>query len=287
MPNKLDIYTEITTKIISALEAGTPPWRCPWTGGGQTAGFPLRSTSEAYSGINILMLWLTAHDKEYLSRHWFTYKQAKTHGGQVRKGEKATKVVYYSTLERETDDGEDITIPYIKTYGVFNADQIDDLPPDFYVNPDPARDLGTEPDSELDALFAMTGARILTSEEPRAYYRPSDDVVHMPPIATFHDASGYYSTLAHELVHWSGAKTRLDRNHDAKRVAYAFEELVAEIGACMICAQIGVAPDYPQSAAYIESWLECLKQDKKAIFKAASLAQQASDYILKPEDRAA
>lgn len=239
MPNKLDIYTEITNKIISALEAGTPPWHCPWTGSTSSIGFPLRSTSQPYRGINILMLWLAASDEECLSRHWFTYKQAKTLGGQVRKGEKATRVVYYSTLERESEDGEDITIPYLKTYGVFNADQIEQLPQDFYVKLDPARDLGTEPDSNLEAIFAR-----------------------------------------------SGAKTRLDRNHDAKRSAYAFEELVAEIGACMICAQIGVTPDYPQTAAYIESWLECLKQDKKAIFKAASLAQQAADYILKPEDRA-
>lgn len=286
MPRTHDLYTEITNKIIDALEQGTPPWRSPWTGGQQTIGFPLRSTSEPYCGINILMLWLTASDKDYLSQHWFTYKQAKSLGGQVRKGEKATRVVYYSTLERENDAGEDITIPYLKTYGAFNADQIDDLPDEYYIKPDPVRDLGTKTDETLDALFAATGATIITSEEPRAYYRPKDDLIHMPPIATFHEASGYYGTLAHEMVHWTGAKPRLDRNYDPKRQEYAFEELVAEIGACMVCAQIGVKPDYPQSAAYIETWLECLKQDRKAIFKAASLAQQAADYILKPEERA-
>ena len=102
----------------------------------------------------------------------------------------------------------------------------------------------------------------------------------MPPISTFHSASGYYSTLAHELVHWTGAKTRLDRTHDEKLHVYAFEELVAEIGACMICAQFGITPDYPQTAAYVESWLECLKQDRKAIFKAASLVQKAADFVL-------
>lgn len=286
MPKNQDIYTEITEKIINALENGTPPWRSPWTGGLQTIGFPLRSTSEPYRGINILMLWLTASDKDYLSQHWFTYKQAKTLGGQVRKGERATRIVYYSTLQRENDAGEDVTIPYLKTYGAFNADQIDDLPDEYYIKPNPPRDLGTKPDTTLDTLFAGTGAVIATTDEPRAYYRASDDLIHMPPIATFHDASGYYSTLAHEMVHWTGAKTRLDRQHERKRESYAFEELVAEIGACMVCAQIGVQPDYPQTAAYIENWLECLKQDRKAIFKAASLAHQACDYILKTQERA-
>lgn len=280
---KTDLYSEITQKIITALEEGTPPWRKPWTGGQQTIGFPLRSTSQHYRGINILMLWITASEQEYLSRHWFTYKQARSLGGQVRKGEKSTRVVYYSTLDRENDDGEDIKIPYLKTYGTFNADQIDDLPEDYNVKPDPVRDLGTQPDDHLDAIFDQTGADIITSNEARAYYRPTDDTIHMPPISTFHDAAGYYATLAHELVHWTADKSRLDRSHDRKRTEYAFEELVAEIGACMICAQIGVAPDYLQSAAYIESWLECLKQDRKAIFKAASLAQKASDFILTPD----
>jgi len=262
---KTDLYQEITDKIIASIEEGTPPWRKPWTGGNQGIGIPLRSTGEAYRGINVLMLWITASENDFNSKHWFTYKQAQMADAQVRKGEKSTQIVYYGTLNREDDQGEDIKIPY-------------------YVEPDPARDLGTKPDAELDGFFAQSGADIITSDEPRAYYSPPKDHIHMPPIGTFHDANGYYATLAHEIVHWTGAKSRLDRQHEFKKSEYAFEELVAEIGACMVCAKIGIAPDYPQSAAYIEGWLECLKEDKKAIFKAASLAQKALDYILGEEE---
>ncbi|MFK7845958.1 MAG: ArdC family protein [Rhodothermales bacterium] len=277
---KSDLYQDITNKIITSMEEGTPPWRKPWTGGNQGVGFPLRSTSEAYRGINILMLWLTASDEEFLSQHWFTYKQAQLIGGQVRKGQKSTRVVYYSTLERENDQGEEVAIPYLKTFSVFNADQVDDLDEKFYRHPDPARDLGTIADPQLDSVFESTGANITTSDDPKAYYSPSEDHIHMPPICTFHDATGYYATLAHEAVHWTGSKQRLDRTHERKKTQYAFEELVAEIGACMVCARLGIAPNFPQSAAYIEGWLECLKEDKKAIFKAASLAQKAVDFLL-------
>lgn len=250
---KSDLYQDITNKIITSMEMGTPPWHKPWTGGNQGVGFPLRSTGDPYRGINVLMLWLTASNEEHLSQHWFTYKQAQLAGGQVCKGQNSTRVVYYSTLERENDQGEDIAIPYLKTFRAFNADQIDDLDQKNYRLPDPIRDLGTKAD-------------------PRAYFNHTDDLIHMPPICTFHDAIGYYASLAHEATHWIGASNRLDRNHDRRKTEYAFEELVAEIGACMVCARLGIAPDVPQSAAYIEGWLECLKEDKKAIFKAASLA---------------
>ena len=203
MADKFDLYAHVTDSIIASIEAGTPAWRKPWTGDKGGAPFPLRSNGEPYSGINVLMLWLAADAKGYRAARWFTYKQAQEAGGQVRKGEKSATVVKYGTFEREDESGEDSRkIPYLKAYRVFNAEQIDGLPAEFYGNPaDAPRDLGTTADPTLDAFIAATGAEIRTSDDPRAYYNPVEDFIHMPPIATFHSAGGYYATLAHEATH--------------------------------------------------------------------------------------
>ena len=285
---KLDIHQHVTDTIIAQIEAGTPPWRKPWTGGAGGAALPLRHNGEAYRGINILMLWATAHERGYNSAHWMTFKQAMELGGMVRKGEKCARSVFYGTFEKDTEQSEDkgegdgkTRIPYAKTNNVFNADQIENLPAEYYITPERARDLGTEANPELDAFFTATGADIISSDEASAYYRPATDQIHMPPIATFHEASGYYGTLAHELCHWTGAEKRLDRiKKFQNREAYAFEELVAEIGNCLLCLHLGVTPQFDQSAAYIEGWLKALKDDKGLIFKAASEAQKAVDFIL-------
>lgn len=166
---------------------------------------------------------------------------------------------------------------------MFNAEQIDGLPAEYYGTPtEPARDLGTASDPALDAFFAAIGADIRTSDEPQAYYNPVEDFIHMPPIASFHGAAEFYVTLAHEATHWTGHKSRLDRlGRFTDRKAYAFEELVAEIGNCMTCAQLGLAPDFDQSGAYVQSWLRALKDDKRLIFKAASEAQKAAEWLMK------
>jgi len=278
---KFDVYEHVTSEIIAQIEAGTPPWRQPWTGGTGGACLPRRFNGDEYRGINVLMLWATAAMAGFASARWMTYRQAGELGGQVRKGEKSACVVKYGTIEREGDNGEEKRIPYCRAYRVFNADQIDGLPEEFYIRPAPARDLGTAADPELDAFFARTGASIETSADPRAYYDVQADRVHMPPVATFRDAQGFYGTLAHELTHWTGASVRLDRfSRFSDRKAYAFEELVAEIGACMLGVQIEVAPQFDQSGAYVEGWLKALKEDKRAIFRAASEAQKAADFIL-------
>ena len=169
---------------------------------------------------------------------------------------------------------------FAKTNNVFNADQIEDLPDEYYIRPEPPRDLGTEADADLDAFFAASGAEIITSDKPQAYYSPAKDHIHMPPIETFFDAAGYYGTLAHELTHWvCGEKRLATQNANVTKKEYAFDELVAEIGACFLGVQLGVEPQFDQSAAYIEKWLEALKSDKEIIFKAASEAQKALDYI--------
>lgn len=278
---KFDVYTHVTNQIIAQMDAGTPPWRKPWTGGGTSVSLPQRFNGEAYRGINILMLWATAMAKGYSSARWMTFNQAKELGAHVRKGEKSATVVKFGTIEREDESGGERQIPYAKAYRVFNADQIEGLPGEFYILPDPPRDLGTKADPTLEAFFAATGAHIDVTEEPRAYYNITTDRIHMPPIETFHRVTGFYGTLAHEVTHWTGAAKRLDRlSRFSDRKAYAFEELVAEIGNCMLCATIGVEPEFGQSAAYVEGWLAAMKKDNRAIFRAASEAQKAVDYIM-------
>lgn len=281
MAPKFDVYTHVTDTIIAELEAGTPPWRKPWTGSTSGIAFPTRHNGEEYRGINVLMLWVMAAKHGYLSSRWMTYKQAQELGAQVRKGEKSVTVLKYGTFTRENEEGQEEDIPYARAYRVFNANQIEGLPAEYYIQPEPPRDLGTEADPELEGFFMRTGAEIVITEEPRAYYSPAKDHIHMPPVATFHSAKGYYATLAHESIHWTGSEKRLDRiKKFANREAYAFEELVAEIGACFLGAQIGMEPEFDQSAAYVESWLQALKEDKRAIFRAASEAQKAADYLL-------
>lgn len=281
MATKFDIYEEVTNKIIAALEAGTPPWRKPWTGERGNAAFPLRSNGESYRGINVIMLWLTADERGYTSPFWFTYRQAQELGGQVRKGEKSARVVKYGTFEKEGDNGEERKIGYLKSYSVFNADQIADLPEEYYRKPEPARDIGTEADPELEAFFDATGLDRISSNVPQAYYNTANDQIHMPPIETFHDPMRYYFTLAHEAAHATGHEKRLDRfkRGDGKS-GYALEELVAEISSCMTAASIGLKPEIEQSAAYVKAWLAALQDDKKFIFKAASEAQKATDWLL-------
>ncbi len=282
---KFDVYEEVTNQIVSALEAGTPPWRKPWTGDAAGFSMPKRANGEMYKGINVLMLWLMAAERGYTSETWFTYRQAKEAGGQVRKGEKSTTVIYFNTVKSEDKQGEEKTIPFAKAYRVFNADQIEGLPAEFYQKPTAPRDLGTKADPELDGFFASIGAQIETSDKPQAYFSPSKDIIHMPPIETFHSANGFYATLAHEGIHFTGVEKRLGRyGKYSNKQEYAFEELVAEIGSCMLCAQHGLTPEFDQSAAYIEGWLKALKDDKRLIFKAASAAQKATDYLLEASE---
>lgn len=277
---KFDPRVEISNKIIAAIEAGTPPWRKPWTGGQSDAAFPLRSNGEGYRGINILMLWLAAEEREYSSAHWFTFKQAKDLGANVRKGEKSNTVVKYGTFERENQQGEDVKIPYMRAYRVFNADQIEGLPAEFYIQPEPPRDLGTKADPALDAFFASLGVPIDTTDKPQAYYTPSTDRIHMPPISTFLGTAEYFGVLGHESAHATGHRSRLDRFEKFQnKKAYAFEELIAEIASCILGAELGFKPDFRQSAAYIEGWLTALNDDHSLIFKAASEAQKAVDFI--------
>lgn len=272
-----DIHQDITDSIVAKLEEGALPWRKDWHGA--TLDMPRRANGEYYKGINVLLLWISAMTRGYTADQWMTFKQAKELGGAVRKGEKGTGIVFYKTLELEDDNGDKRKVPMARQYTVFNVQQIDGLPAS-YAAPVDQVDTGARPVADIQAFFDAIPVNLVEDgTQPR--YVPARDVVYMPPVHAFETAQGYYGTLAHELVHWTGHNSRLDRLGDAdNRKEYAFEELVAELGACFTCAAVGGAPDLDNSAAYIGSWLRALKDDKKFIFKAAAAAQRAADYLM-------
>ena len=288
MSDRPDVYTRVTNKIVADLERGNLTWLQPWQAGRHQAGpvsRPLRAGGKAYRGVNVLMLWAAAIERGYSCPLWLTYKQAAELGGQVRKGEKGSLVVYADKFTKTgTDDkGADVEIemPFMKGYPVFNAEQIDNLPGHFYATAVPLNTAINRLDP-VETFIANTKATIQHGGN-RAFYSCDRDFVQIPELQTFRDAESYYATLTHELTHWTRHETRLNRDLGRKRFAdagYAMEELVAEIGAAFLCADLGITPETrDEDAAYVASWLIVLKNDKRAIFTAASHAQKAADYL--------
>lgn len=287
MSSKPDLYTRVTDKIIADLEKGNLTWLQPWQAGHAAGAIsrPLRANGKPYQGINVLMLWAAAMEQGFSCPIWLTYKQAHEIGGQVRKGEKGSLVVYSNTitLTETSEEGEETAkkIPFLKGYTVFNAGQIDGLPGHFYATPEPQQSR-IELMEAVDHFFLNTGA-VIRHGGDRAYYSPVTDHVQMPPAAAFRDGESYHATLAHEMTHWTKHPARLNRDFGRKRwgdEGYAMEELVAEIGAAFLCADLGITPETREDhAAYIASWLIALKNDKRAIFTAASHAQRAVDHL--------
>jgi len=285
---KSDIYQRVTDSIVASLETGIRPWSKPWNGEHAAGRItrPLRGNGVPYRGINIIMLWGAATEKGYSAPIWLTFKQAQALGSAVRKGEHGSLVVYASTFSRtEADEatGEELErdIPFLKGYTVFNVEQIDGLPAQYLAPAEPRLD-PIQRIGHADSFFAATGAAIRHGGN-QAYYNMGSDHVQMPFFETFRDAESYYATLAHELTHWTRHPSRLERDFGRKRFGdegYAMEELVAELGAAFLCADLDLTPE-PRSdhAAYIGSWLKALKNDKRAIFTAASYAQRAADFL--------
>ncbi len=282
-----DIYARVTDKILSDLEQGNLTWRKPWNSdhfAGQVMR-PLRWNDIPYTGINTLMLWGTAAEQGYSSPYWMTFKQAIELKANVRKGEKGTQIVYADKMirEEENDSGEMQTrqIPFLKPYTVFNANQIEGLSEAFYTKPEPPTVTNLTRNQELENFFAQTKADIYTGTQ--ATYSITTDRVQMPPFEAFGRAEDYYAILAHEITHWTRHPTRLDRDLGRKTygdAGYAREELVAELGACFLAADLGFEPmPEVKHAAYIQSWLQALQDDKRLIFTAASHAQKAVEYI--------
>ena len=285
---KADVYARITNQIVAELEKGVRPWLKPWNGEHAAGRItrPLRSNGIPYRGINVLMLWSEAVEKGFAAPIWMTFKQALELNAHVRKGEKGSLVVYASSITRtqtDADTGEEAEhdIRFMKGYTVFNVEQIEGLPAQYYATAAPQID-PVQRIAKADAFFAGTGADIGHGGN-RAFYSPAYDRIQMPPFEAFRDAESYYATLAHETTHWTRHETRLNREFGRKRwgdEGYAMEELVAELGAAFLSSDLGLTPEIRDDhAAYIASWIKALKDDKRAIFSAASHAQRAVDFL--------
>lgn len=279
-----DLHEEVTQTIIDALERGVVPWRSPILGRGK-AGHPTNLESDRpYAGVNVFLLALAGWSAGYGSRHWLTFKQALARGGSVRKGERSTLVVFwklYETKDRET--GDSATVPVLKHYHVFNAEQCDGI-----ITPDTA-DLAPTEFRPIDAAQAIAngyvGGPSVTHTGSRAFYRPSTDAVVLPEATRFTSGEEYYSTLFHELAHSTGHSSRLDRKLDTDlspfgSADYAKEELVAEMASAFLSAEAGIRPAVIENqAAYVAGWLKSLRDDKRLVVTAAGAAQRAADWI--------
>lgn len=294
-----DLYRRITDHIIQAIEAGADAWQMPWHTDGQNLMRPINAANgKPYRGVNVLALWVAAQEQGYDSDRWATYKQWQELGAQVRKGERSSQIVFWKFNDNAAGEGSEESgqadddsgrRPIIaRGYAVFNAAQVDGDPAPL------AAPVAVNPESQrieqAEQFFAATGADIRHGGR-RAFYRPSSDHIQMPPFEVFRDAIAYYSVLSHESTHWTGAKPRLDRDLTGRfgTHAYAAEELIAELGAAFLCAQLGLANEpRPDHAAYVSQWLKVLKEDSRAIFTASSKAQQAADYLqsLQPQPAA-
>lgn len=274
-----DLYADVTDRIIAALERGVAPWVRPWnTIGGQPHN---GASGHRYQGINLILTALAG----FGDPRWYTFSQAKTVGGFVRKGERGTKIVFWNFLDRPSgSDKEDHDrrrsgkIPILRHYVVFNHEQIEWAEPEVKVD-----STAVDPSLGFDkaaGLVATTGAVVRHGGQV-ACYSPAEDVIHLPKVEAFRTVSDYWATALHELVHWTGYESRLRRDLSCRfgSESYAAEELVAELGSAFLCSEAGV-DGHLQHAEYIDSWLMVLRRDRQAIFTAARLAQQAADFVV-------
>ena len=281
LPN---VAQTITAAIIAKLEAGTRPWIQPWTG--TSISRPLRACGIPYRGINVLWLWMAAEAAGHTSPYWLTYRQAQQLGAQVRKGERGTLAVFYRTYVRGAaeDNDEDergSARRILKSFSVFNACQVDGLPERFFPQPRPIP-APTDCDKLLDGFFSSIPARIRHCGA-EAFYSPASDEITMPEPGLFSDLDHYRATLAHELSHWTGHERRLARQMSGRfgSDAYAMEELVAELSAAMLGAELALPVAHlDHHASYLASWLRVLKADSRAILSVAAKAEQATSLLL-------
>ena len=283
MSTQDDTRREVTARIVAALEAGTPPWRRPWRDDLTSSGAAANASSGmSYRGVNALLLGLAGYE----SRWWATYAQVQALGGRVRKGEHGTRIVFWKQIEKETAstvDGMSVTdtFPLLKTYSVFNAGQVDGL------EGLQARPIAATPFADFapaEAVLAASGADFRYGGS-KAVYDRSGDFIRLPEPGAFDAPHEFYATAFHELVHFTGHASRLDRLGDNARfgsTAYAREELVAEVGGCFLSAEVGVpqSSDLANHAAYLNSWLAILGADPSAVFAAAGQASAAVDFLL-------
>jgi antirestriction protein ArdC len=280
-PSRRDLYQEVTDAIVAELEQGVAPWVRPWHVA--DPGLPRNgATGRPYHGLNVVLLWAAANRKGYGSSEWLTYRQARQRGGHVRKGERSALITFWKFLERQERDaetGETVTrtVPFLRCYHVFNREQCEGLPEP---KASPLAALSEqERHQRAETFLAATGAD-LRHGGGRAFYSPLGDYVQLPPFATFRSGAEYYGTGLHELTHWTGHASRCGRDFASRfgDDAYAAEELVAELGAAFLCAELGIDGRL-QHPEYLASWLAVLRNDKRAVFTASSKAREAAEYL--------
>src|SRR5215475_9950735 len=286
--SRANLYDEITDKIIAELEAGRMPWVQPWGTAAAKASLSMpknASTDRPYSGVNVLLLWGSTIEHGFTGQSWLTFRQALSLGGHVRKGERSTTVVYADRFvpqdeKRRADETGDEAqaIPFLKRFTVFNSDQCDGLPDEIAAVAPPPPPALLEP--TVEALIKATGIDFRIGGN-RAFYVPSEDYVQVPPPQAYGEPINWHRTALHELGHASGHRSRLNRDLSGSfgTKKYAFEELIAELNAAFGCASLGIVPTVRHSD-YIGSWLEVLREDNRAIVRAASQASKAADYLL-------
>lgn len=279
-----DLYASITNRIVAALEAGDIPWQFPWKREPGSVIPRNITTGRPYRGINTVLLNLTVSTAGYGRNQCLTFQQARTLNAHVRRGEAGTSIVFFKMMELKDKAGGEAhdpsittTVPLLRGFTVFNVEQVEDLPAGFSES---AAEVTWNPVAEAERLLSQSGA-VIRHGGDKAFYRSADDFIQMPLRSAFAKAEAYYNVALHELTHWTGNSARCDRQLKGRQhlAAYAFEELIAEMGAAFLCAHCGIAGEL-QHAAYISSWLEALRNDKRLVFTAASLAQKAADFIL-------
>jgi antirestriction protein ArdC len=284
--DRKDVYSEITNTIVSELEKGVMPWVPNWDS--PMPCRPMRATEEPYRGINVLLLWMAAAKAGFQSPYWFTYRQVATLGGFVRKGEKSSAVVYVGSMAKteRDEEGEETEreVAFLRQYAVFNLQQTERMPERYHGRTNgPSWPISeSEAVEVVDRFFTNTGAEIVIGPVI-PHYSILSDRVHMPPLTAFKSANDYYATLAHEMTHWTGHPSRSPRDFRAiigSPANYAREELVAELGAAFLCADLELSLQPREDhAEYIATWLKILRNDKRAIFQASAMAQRAVDYL--------
>jgi len=284
---RANLYEEITKRIIAELEAGRVPWGQPWGSSAASIGMPYNAVSDRrYSGINVLTLWDAIVSRGFASHAFLTFRQARALGGHVRRSEQGIGVIYTRRFvpkeERRRADNEGREpsggIPFLKWFTVFSVEQCDGLPERICEPPPPIPEGLILPHAE--ALIEATGADFRIGG-PSAYYSPKHDYVQVPRPDAFHDPVNWHRTAFHELGHWVGGAARLGRDQTGSfgSVTYGKEELVAEMTGAFVCAALGITPTV-RHADYIGSWLEIIREDSRAILRAASAASKAADYLL-------
>jgi antirestriction protein ArdC len=278
-----DLFEKVTADLVAAIEAGASNWRMPWQRLA-TAGVPRSVDGRTYRGWNALVLAMTAADRGWSSSTWATYRSWERHGGQVRRGERGTHVVLWKPIDRRADDdpedegaGHGPSL-FARTFTVFAAEQVDGTDLTRYAA-DPAEELARLDSAER--YFERVAATVVYGGD-LACYVPATDVIRMPELARFDGPADFYSTAAHEHVHWSGHRSRLDRDLSGRfgDRAYGAEELIAELGAAFWCAQFQLEQaTRADHAAYLGDWLAILRQDARALVAACGQAQRAIDYL--------